>query len=322
MNESHNIAIAIVLSLIAIIALNGNILLIQNVYATTDHIQTETDNTKLHIPNHFIEHLQTNEFQDYTECSNNDIHKIEKYINSIKTLESNFTQIDSNGDIQNGKLYIIKPGKLRIDYTIPKKISIIINKEMMTYHDYELNETTNAPSDSILSTLLTNNNINFFNDYQLIKAYIKRSKTNYPDASYIILIKQKDLSKNESIKNNKQNNIQHSKSKLSKSINSAQMQNISLMIEIVMNANNAEVSNDNNQVYNKKTPQDQKMLAHKITISDQRMLYIRSLTTLEDDRVIAEMQLTDTKYNNTIPQTIFKFKDDTFFNQNDNESMN
>jgi len=69
--------------------------------------------------------------------------KIINYLEEFRSLKSEFVQINNNGDILSGKLFVLRPGKFRIEYDqIPlviisngKRVAVI-NKELksVTFH--------------------------------------------------------------------------------------------------------------------------------------------------------------------------------------------
>ena len=64
--------------------------------------------------------------------------KIYDYINQIKGFKSNLIQA-SNNSIEEGSLYL-KNKKLRIDYSTPSKIRIIITEKKAMYYNIDLQE--------------------------------------------------------------------------------------------------------------------------------------------------------------------------------------
>ncbi len=86
-----------------------------------------------------------------------DIKAIEDYLNSIKTLSADFVQIASNGEKAEGRIYIEKPNKIRMEYKAPSNILIVGNGDYIVYYDKELEQITNIDYDDIpAATILTN----------------------------------------------------------------------------------------------------------------------------------------------------------------------
>lgn len=72
-----------------------------------------------------------------------DLNKIENYLNGISNMEASFVQMASNGATSEGKLYISKPSKIRMEYAPPTDILIVGNDDEIIFHDKELDQITN-----------------------------------------------------------------------------------------------------------------------------------------------------------------------------------
>lgn len=88
-----------------------------------------------------------------------DLTKIENYLNNIKTLEASFVQMASNGTTSEGKLYIEKPSKIRMEYAPPADILIVGNGDYVVFNDKELDQITNIDYEDIPATMILANNI-------------------------------------------------------------------------------------------------------------------------------------------------------------------
>ncbi|MCI7420472.1 MAG: outer membrane lipoprotein carrier protein LolA [Alphaproteobacteria bacterium] len=94
-------------------------------------------------------------------AENADLGKIESYLNNISTLEANFVQMSSNGSSAEGKIYIEKPSKIRMEYTAPDPLLIVGNGEYIIYNDKELDQITNIDYKDIPATMILSNKIKF-----------------------------------------------------------------------------------------------------------------------------------------------------------------
>ena len=92
-----------------------------------------------------------------------DLNKIENYLNGITTLESSFVQMASNGATSEGKLYISKPSKIRMEYAAPTDVLIVGNGDEIIFHDKELDQITNIDYDDIPGTKILTNRIQIDN---------------------------------------------------------------------------------------------------------------------------------------------------------------
>lgn len=83
-----------------------------------------------------------------------DVEKIENYLNNIKSLKADFVQMSSNGGTAEGKIYIAKPSKLRMEYTAPEELLIVGNGDYIIYNDKELDQITNIDYKDIPATMI------------------------------------------------------------------------------------------------------------------------------------------------------------------------
>lgn len=84
-----------------------------------------------------------------TKADAADIKKIENYLNAIKTMRADFVQIASNGEKVEGRMYIEKPNKIRMEYDKPSDVLIVGNGDYVVYYDKELEQITNIDYDEI-----------------------------------------------------------------------------------------------------------------------------------------------------------------------------
>lgn len=92
---------------------------------------------------------------EFSDADRADLDRISAYLNSIRTLRGDFVQIDPNGDLEQGRFYLQKPGRLRFEYQPPSSVLIIsdghtvsvANSKLKTVDRYPLSAT---PLDLIL----------------------------------------------------------------------------------------------------------------------------------------------------------------------------
>ena len=87
--------------------------------------------------------------------------KIEDYLNNIQSLRAGFVQMSSNGGTAEGKLYITKPSKIRMEYTSPDPLLIVGNGDYIIYNDKELDQITNIDYKDIPATMILTQKIKF-----------------------------------------------------------------------------------------------------------------------------------------------------------------
>ncbi len=90
-----------------------------------------------------------------------ELEAIENYLNNIKNLSAKFIQKTGN-NIVEGRFYLSRPGKMRVEYTNQPKILIIVNGSVLTYQDLELEETSNLSTNTTPASFLTRPTISFW----------------------------------------------------------------------------------------------------------------------------------------------------------------
>ncbi len=90
-----------------------------------------------------------------------DVKRIEVYLNELTTLSARFLQVSSNGGYAEGRLYISRPGLMRIDYAPPAKIEIVADGTSLIYHDKELEQVSHIDLADTPANVLLQKNIRF-----------------------------------------------------------------------------------------------------------------------------------------------------------------
>ena len=92
-----------------------------------------------------------------------DLQKIENYLNNLQSLKAGFVQMASNGGTAEGKIYISKPSKIRMEYTAPEPLLIVGNGDYIIYYDKDLDQITNIDYKDIPATVILSKQIKFDN---------------------------------------------------------------------------------------------------------------------------------------------------------------
>ncbi len=77
------------------------------------------------------------------------LEKVGTYLNGLRSLEGDFTQIGPNGQLDQGRFYLLKPGRLRFEYQPPSPLLVVadgrtvavFNSKMKTVDRYPLADT-------------------------------------------------------------------------------------------------------------------------------------------------------------------------------------
>ena len=87
------------------------------------------------------------------------LQKIETYLNNLKSLEATFVQMASNGATAEGRLFIKKPNKIRMEYAEPTNVLIVGNGDFIVYNDLDLDQITHIDYNDIPASLILSDKI-------------------------------------------------------------------------------------------------------------------------------------------------------------------
>ncbi len=96
------------------------------------------------------------------------VEKIRNYLDDLKTLKGSFAQISSDGTYADGKVYMSRPGKMRLVYNPPVKTEIIVRRGTIIYNDKEYHQVNYYPLSSTPLAVLLDEKINFEKDVQIV----------------------------------------------------------------------------------------------------------------------------------------------------------
>jgi outer membrane lipoprotein-sorting protein len=88
-----------------------------------------------------------------------DVARVENYLNEIRTLSARFMQVSDTGGTAEGKLFLSRPGKLRLEYDPPVPILMVANSGFLIHYDKQLKAVTHLPIDSTPAGLLVRERI-------------------------------------------------------------------------------------------------------------------------------------------------------------------
>jgi outer membrane lipoprotein-sorting protein len=71
-----------------------------------------------------------------------DITRVEAYLDRLRSLRARFVQVSQAGAIAEGRLYLQRPGRMRLDYADPTPLLVIAASGQLIQHDRELKQTT------------------------------------------------------------------------------------------------------------------------------------------------------------------------------------
>lgn len=74
-----------------------------------------------------------------------DIARVEGYLNSVGTMRASFQQFTEGEGLAFGRIYLRRPGRLRVEYDPPSEIMLVADGTLLSYYDAELNHIEQVP---------------------------------------------------------------------------------------------------------------------------------------------------------------------------------
>jgi outer membrane lipoprotein-sorting protein len=124
-----------------------------------------------------------------------DIARIESYLNGITTMQAKFQQYTGAQGLAFGKIYVRRPGFLRVEYDPPSQVLLVADSIAISYYDAELNELNQAPLSLSPLWFLLRDNVKLGGDVTVTSferapgAFrIGIEETDEPDAGKVVLV--------------------------------------------------------------------------------------------------------------------------------------
>lgn len=81
----------------------------------------------------------------FSDADRRDIARVETYLNGLRSVQAGFLQISGAGQVAEGKIYLQRPKKLRLDYRAPAGLQVYADGYWLVFIDTELQEITHVP---------------------------------------------------------------------------------------------------------------------------------------------------------------------------------
>jgi outer membrane lipoprotein-sorting protein len=92
-----------------------------------------------------IVRAQSAQAAQLTDADKADIVRVEQYLNGIGTMRASFQQFTESEGLAFGRIYVRRPGRLRVEYDPPSEILLIADGTLLSYYDQELNHIEQVP---------------------------------------------------------------------------------------------------------------------------------------------------------------------------------
>lgn len=77
-----------------------------------------------------------------TPADASELQRVQTYLNGIHTLESRFEQVSSDGGVATGRLWLSRPGEMRVEYDPPVPVLLVANHDRIWYYDKKLQQVS------------------------------------------------------------------------------------------------------------------------------------------------------------------------------------
>ncbi len=131
----------------------------------------------------------------HIKASSVKLSQIETYLNTLHTLQANFEQWDQNGAYTTGKLYLQKPGKIRLNYNLPSKLVILGDGQTLFFMERDTGDLSHTPIANSPASFLLAEKTNLHQDftihnftYNAQRVEITLQKKNNPDLGSLTLV--------------------------------------------------------------------------------------------------------------------------------------
>lgn len=120
--------------------------------------------------------------------------RAEAYLNEMHSLQSRFVQSSSNGEFAQGRLYLQRPKRLRLDYDAPSALQVYADGYWLIYVDTELEEVTHVPLDRTPAGFLVRKTVSLSDGVRVTKVertdhrlFIHVVQADEPESGTVIL---------------------------------------------------------------------------------------------------------------------------------------
>jgi outer membrane lipoprotein-sorting protein len=96
----------------------------------------------------------------YTDQELSDLDHLSTSLNAIHSLKADFVQIDPNSAVEQGDVYLEKPGKMRFEYKPPSAVLVVSDGIDVAVFNRKLNTTDRYPLSTTPLNILLSDHVN------------------------------------------------------------------------------------------------------------------------------------------------------------------
>ena len=97
---------------------------------------------------------------DFTKQDTADLNRLSDALNAIRSLKGEFVQLDPNGAMEEGEVYIQKPGKMRFEYKPPSTVLVVSDGTNVAVFNKKLNTKDRYPLSTTPLNILLSDHVN------------------------------------------------------------------------------------------------------------------------------------------------------------------
>jgi outer membrane lipoprotein-sorting protein len=90
--------------------------------------------------------------------------RLEEYFNGIRTMKADFTQTLADGRAAKGKIYLSRPGRMRLEYAPPSKDMLVADGTFVHVWDSQAKTSSSVPIGTSLADVILRDNFSFSGD--------------------------------------------------------------------------------------------------------------------------------------------------------------
>lgn len=106
---------------------------------------------------------------EFSEADRADLDRVSTYLNSMRTLQGDFVQIGPNGELDQGRFYLQKPGKLRFEYQPPSPMLIVSDGRWVGVSNSKMKTTDRYPLSSLPFDMLLDDKIDLRHESSIMR---------------------------------------------------------------------------------------------------------------------------------------------------------
>jgi outer membrane lipoprotein-sorting protein len=121
--------------------------------------------------------------------------RVSAYLNKIRSFEARFVQVSQNGGIAEGRIFIQRPGRMRIEYKPPVPLLIVSTGKLLILYDRKLDQVTHLPLSASPASFLLADKISFSGRIRVIgvkrlngRVYVSVAEKGRPDKGSLHLM--------------------------------------------------------------------------------------------------------------------------------------